>query len=149
MMTTRLKLIRAQTNQAVIYEGMRMRPPSPLLFLKVVPPEGDVIDGKFVSGGTAVGMNTSALLNSKKLFGEDADLFRPERFTKASSVGKREEMQRNVELIFGYGRYMCVGKPIVWIELNLFFFEVSYGCGSTWTILCPLRYKCIANLDCL
>jgi len=30
-----------------------------------------------------------------------------------------------VELIFGYGRYMCAGKVIAFLELNKIFFEVS------------------------
>ncbi|KAI1395877.1 BcABA1, cytochrome P450 monooxygenase [Hypoxylon fuscum] len=109
--------------QAVIYEGMRMRPPAPGLYPKSVPPEGDVIDGKFIPGGTAIGMNTSAVMRSTELFGADADLFRPERFMEADEV-TRAEMERNAELVFGYGRWMCAGKPVAFMELNKIFFEL-------------------------
>ena len=101
-----------------------MRPPAPGLYPKAVPPEGDVIHGKFIPGGTAVGMNTSALMRSKAIFGQDADLFRPERFMKVDEA-TRAEMERTVELVFGYGRWMCAGKPVAFTELNKIYFEVS------------------------
>lgn len=43
--------------QAVIHEGLRMRPPAPVLTLKVMPPEGGYMGDKFVPGGTAVTSN--------------------------------------------------------------------------------------------
>ena len=101
-----------------------MRPPAPGLYPKSVPPEGDVIHGKFIPGGTAIGMNTGALVRSTALFGADADIFRPERFLEADEVA-RAEMERNVELVFGYGRWMCAGKPVAFMELNKIFFKVS------------------------
>ncbi|CAJ2501911.1 Uu.00g047640.m01.CDS01 [Anthostomella pinea] len=109
--------------QALIFEGLRMRPPAPGLYPKSVPPEGDMIHGKFIPGGTAIGMNTAALVRSTELFGEDADLFRPERFLEADEA-TRAEMERNVELVFGYGRWMCAGKPVAFMELNKVFFEL-------------------------
>ncbi|KAI2619225.1 BcABA1, cytochrome P450 monooxygenase [Hypoxylon sp. NC1633] len=109
--------------QAVIYEGMRMRPPAPGLYPKSVPPEGDVIHGKFIPGGTAIGMNTSAVMRSTELFGADADLFRPERFMEVDEAA-RAEMERNVELVFGHGRWMCAGKPVAFMELYKIYFEL-------------------------
>lgn len=111
--------------QAVIYEGMRMRSPAPGLYPKAVPAGGDTLCGHFVPGGTAIGMNTSAMLASTRLFGEDANLFRPERFLEVDDA-KRAEMQRNVELVFGTGRWMCAGKPVAHMELNKIFFEVRH-----------------------
>ncbi|KAF3019341.1 hypothetical protein E8E14_010372 [Neopestalotiopsis sp. 37M] len=109
--------------QAVLYEGLRQRPPAPGLYPKAVPPEGDEIHGKFIPGGTAIGMNTASLFASKKHFGIDADVFRPERFTEASE-DDRLAMERLVELCFGHGRYMCAGKPVAFMELNKVFFEL-------------------------
>lgn len=111
--------------QAVIYEGLRMRSPAPGLYAKVVPAGGDTLCGKFVPEGTAIGMNTSAILADKSLFGEDANLFRPERFLEVGDA-RRAEMQRDVELIFGTGRWMCAGKPVAFMELNKIFFEVIF-----------------------
>ncbi|KAL7629693.1 hypothetical protein AAE478_001216 [Parahypoxylon ruwenzoriense] len=109
--------------QAVLYEGMRMRPPAPGLYPKAVPPEGDVVHGKFIPGGTAIGSNPSAIMRNTQLFGSDADLFRPERFMEADEA-TRAEMERNVELIFGHGRWMCAGKPVAFMEVNKIFFEL-------------------------
>lgn len=100
-----------------------MRPPVPLMFPKVVPPEGDVIDGKFIPGGTAVGWNLLALMKSPEHWGADAELFRPERFLEGDA-GKRNSMERLVELVFGFGRFACAGKPLAMMELSKTYFEV-------------------------
>ncbi|KAJ4386000.1 Cytochrome P450 monooxygenase aba1 [Gnomoniopsis smithogilvyi] len=112
--------------RAVIYEGIRMRPPLLGLFPKVVPPEGEVFDGKFIPGGTGICMNTSSLLRRQDLFGQDAHVFRPERFLELGAVGspRRNEMERNVELAFGYGANQCVGKPLALMEIYKAIFEV-------------------------
>ncbi|KAM7183293.1 Pisatin demethylase [Rhypophila sp. PSN 637] len=111
--------------RAVIYEGLRMRPPAPCQFPKVVPPQGETVQGKFfLPGGTNVGMNLPALLRQQAVFGPDADLFRPERFMEAADEAQRIEMERTVELVFGSGRWMCAGKPIAFMELYKSFFEL-------------------------
>jgi cytochrome P450 len=101
-----------------------MRPPLLGLFPKVVPTPGDCFHGKHIPAGTSICMNTSSLLRSTSLFGADADVFRPERFI-ALDKAKRSEMERNVELAFGYGQWMCAGKTIAFMELNKVIFEVS------------------------
>lgn len=110
--------------QAVIYEGLRIHPPNHILASKVVPPEGDTLDGKFVPGGTKIAWNVWSLLHRKDMFGQDAGVFRPERWLEAST-DRRIDMERHVELVFGYGRYMCAGKTIALMELNKVFFEVG------------------------
>ncbi|KAK2603267.1 hypothetical protein N8I77_009738 [Diaporthe amygdali] len=109
--------------QAVIYEGLRMRPPAPIKFPKVVPPRGDVIDGKFIPGGTAVGWNLLPMMRSPRYWGHDGDIFRPERFTEADE-NTRLAMERLVEMVFGHGRFGCAGKPLAFMELNKVYFEL-------------------------
>ncbi|KAI0390582.1 cytochrome P450 [Xylariaceae sp. FL0594] len=109
--------------QAVIYEGMRIRPVATGTFGKVVPPGGDTINGYWVPGGTSVGPNQPSVMRSKALWGPDADLFRPERFIEVDEV-RRAEMQRIVDVNFGYGRWMCAGKAIALLELNKAIFEL-------------------------
>ncbi|ROW01244.1 hypothetical protein VMCG_05973 [Cytospora schulzeri] len=109
--------------QAVIYEGLRIRPVATSTVSKKVPPQGDTIHGHFIPGGTNISTNFSALLRSKELFGPDADTFRPERFLGLEEA-KLAEMRRNVELTFGYGRWMCAGKAIAFMELNKVYFEL-------------------------
>jgi cytochrome P450 len=65
--------------QAVIKEGARMWPPATGLMSKVVQPEGDTINGIFVPGGTQIGKCDWAIQRSKKVYGEDSSIFRPER----------------------------------------------------------------------
>ncbi|KAI1141843.1 cytochrome P450 [Hypoxylon sp. FL0543] len=109
--------------QAVIYEGLRIRPATTSQVSKEVPRGGDTVNGKFIPEGTAIGPNFQPLLRSKAMFGEDADVFRPERYLEVDEK-TRMEMQRHVELVFGHGRWMCAGKTIAFMELNKIFFEL-------------------------
>ncbi|KAK6200812.1 hypothetical protein LQW54_009476 [Pestalotiopsis sp. IQ-011] len=109
--------------QAVIWEGLRMRPPAIYGFYKVIPPGGDHIQGKFIPGGTAVGFNMPAMMRQERIFGSDVQLFRPERFLECSEH-KKTEMSRTVDLAFGYGRWMCAGKTLALVELHKIFFEL-------------------------
>lgn len=74
-------------------------------------------------GGTAIGMNAPAFLKAPAVFGQDANLFRPERFLEADDR-TRSYMEHETEMAFGNGRYMCAGKPIAFMELNKALFEV-------------------------
>ncbi|KAI6080073.1 cytochrome P450 [Hypoxylon rubiginosum] len=100
-----------------------MRPVSVGLLSKEVPPSGDTINGIFVPGGVAIGMNMASLLRSKSLFGQDVDVFRPERFLDIDEKA-RAEMRRHVDLTFGYGRWLCAGKTMAMMELNKTYFEL-------------------------
>lgn len=103
---------------------MRICPPSQLLMPKVVPPGGDVLLGKYhVPAGTRIGVNVMALQRDVQVFGEDVEVFRPERFTEATAE-KRLQMERQVELSWGVGRYSCSGKLIAQMKMNKIFFEV-------------------------
>jgi len=109
--------------QAVIKEGLRIFPPVAALFLKDVPAGGDTINDIFVPGGTAIGSSPFGLMRNTKVWGEDASLFRPERWLE----GDAEEIQKkesNLDLVFGYGKYQCLGKNIARMELNKIFVEV-------------------------
>ena len=119
---------------AVVYEGFRMHPPLTNVAPKKVPAGGDtvVINGKehFLPGGTNIGYSVYGLQRDKALFGEDADFFRPERWLLEddADVARREHlaaMKRATEMVFGSGKYQCLGKPIAWLETRKVIFEVS------------------------
>lgn len=103
---------------------MRMRPPVPIKFYKVVPHPGDEIDGKLIPGGTAIGWNQIPMMRSTQHWGHDAEVFRPDRFSDADEE-TRLSMERLVELVFGHGRFGCAGKPLAFMELSKVYFEVS------------------------
>lgn len=63
-------------------------------------------------------------MRKSAVFGKDTDVFRPERWLEATE-DQRSEMRHTVELVFGYGRWACAGKPIAFVELNKIFVEVS------------------------
>ena len=108
--------------QAVIWEGFRMRPAVTYGHYKVVPPGGDTIAGMWVPGGTAIGHCHYGMMRNKQIFGDDVEVFRPERYLDEPNG---EEMRRTVELVFGTGRWMCAGKQVALMELNKIFWEVS------------------------
>ncbi|CAN9257994.1 unnamed protein product [Alternaria alternata] len=110
--------------QAIIYEGLRMRPPILGLFPKIVPPEeSPIFHEKLLPPGTAVCMNMSSMLQSTALFGADADVFRPERFTEADEE-TRKQMELDVEMVFGYGSWVCAGKNIAMMDIAKVVFEM-------------------------
>ncbi|KAL2289426.1 hypothetical protein FJTKL_01716 [Diaporthe vaccinii] len=108
---------------AVIYEGIRLRPAGTLGHPKVVPPQGETIEGLFVPGNTAVYVNWIAMLLRKDIFGDDAEIFRPERYLECSNE-KKVELERTVEMAFGAGRYQCSGKIIALAEIYKVVFEL-------------------------
>lgn len=110
--------------QAAIKEGLRIWPPGTGLLAKQVPPEGDTINGVFLPGGTNIGVNTWAVLRAPEVFGEDADIFRPERWLEATPE-QYAKMERASEWVWGYGKYVCLGKNVALIELNKVFVEAS------------------------
>ncbi|RYP31633.1 hypothetical protein DL767_005640 [Monosporascus sp. MG133] len=110
--------------QAVINEGMRMAPPVTAGFPKKVPPGGDIICGKAVPAGTEVYHNFLSLMRDQDVFGHDVEIFRPERFIDCDDDTKAKRM-KVVDLNFGYGRWLCLGKALAWMEMNKIFVEVS------------------------
>ena len=115
--------------QAVIKEGMRVHPPVGAQVPKCVPDGGDtvVIDGKevFLPGGTNISAAVWPLHLRKDVFGQDADLFRPERWILETDKAKLAAMNQIHDLTFGYGKYQCLGKPVATMEINKTIFEVS------------------------
>ncbi|PHH90859.1 hypothetical protein CDD83_2415 [Cordyceps sp. RAO-2017] len=114
--------------QAVIREGIRMFPPATGVLSKQVPAGGDVLLGHAVPAGVQVGHNICGLLRSRALFGPDADVFRPDRWLEAEAAeadpDRLREMVGAVELVFGYGKFQCLGRTIAQMELNKVYVEL-------------------------
>ncbi|MAD83941.1 MAG: hypothetical protein CL912_13345 [Deltaproteobacteria bacterium] len=109
--------------QAIIKEGLRYWPPVVGLMAKEVPPAGDVINGMFIPGGTSIGYDAFGIFRDKEIFGEDADVFRPERWLK-DSAEKIKELEQTLDLVFSFGKYQCLGRNVALMELNKVFVEV-------------------------
>lgn len=123
--------------QAVIRESLRVHPPVTNIFSRDVPPEGDLItingrDGTkmFLPGGVSIGYSAYAMHLDKDVYGDDADAFRPERWFEADA-DKLHVMTATNELIFGHGKFQCLGKRVAQVEIGKLIFEVrsdSVGC---------------------
>lgn len=118
---------------AVVREGMRVHPPVANLFSRIAPDAGDVVtvQGKeyFIPGGTMVGYSAWSMhRNNRALYGDDAAVFRPERwFVDESNAAEKErlkEMIKTNDMIFGYGRWVCLGRNIALIEVHKCVFEL-------------------------
>lgn len=114
--------------QAVIRESLRVRPPVVNIFSRDVPVGGDTVElngeNVFLPGGVCIGYSAYAMHRSEQIYGKDAKAFRPERWFESDS-DKLASMIRTNDLVFGHGKFMCLGKPVAQIEMSKVVFEVS------------------------
>lgn len=115
---------------------MRIWVPAVGMIPKTTPPEGDTLNGIFVPGGTDIGWDAWAMARNADVFGDDSEIFRPERWFEAEGE-KLARMERTIDLLFGYGKYQCLGQTIAWIELNKVFFELIRH--FEWSVVDPTR----------
>lgn len=77
--------------QACLKEAMRIRPAVGLDITRTVPPEGAELDGQFFPGGVAIAVNGWVLHRDKATFGQDAEVYRPERWLADVEEARRME----------------------------------------------------------
>ena len=94
---------------AALQEGLRMYPPIPTGFPRVVPGAGQQISGHYIPGGTSVYMSQHAANHSARNFA-DADTFTPERWLEAERPARYESDKREVVQPFSFGPRNCLGK---------------------------------------
>ena len=108
---------------AIVQEAIRFHPPGGFTLERVVPQEGLILpDGRFLPGGTIVGMNAWVVNRNKTAFGFDAGIFNPERWLKGETEDDdtfeaRLSRMRNANLSWGGGKRMCLGKQIGLMEV--------------------------------
>jgi len=100
---------------AVVQELVRIHPPMASPFWRSAPEGGIVLEGHFVPEGTNVGINEWVISRNVELYGEDVEVFRPERWIECNAEKKRE--RERADLFFGHGDYMCLGRHFVMLEL--------------------------------
>jgi len=69
-----------------------------------VPAAGVVVAGQFIPGGTKVGINPYVVMKDKGVFGEDAEVFNPERWFVP---GAAERMDRYM-FQYSTGAHTCL-----------------------------------------
>jgi cytochrome P450 len=101
---------------ATIREGMRLFPALSHPLERLVPAGGVELCGVFLPRGTSVGCLQLALHLNPKAFGEDAAVFRPERWLEASPEALR--VMEASHLGFGRGRRVCLGQNLAVMEMK-------------------------------
>lgn len=86
-----------------------------------------MVCGKYLPAGTDVYMCNVGMMRRKDVFGDDVDVFRPERFLDCDDATKTRRL-KTVDLNFGFGRWLCLGKVFAWMEMYKVFVEVSHVC---------------------
>lgn len=111
---------------AVIREALRMHPPVVGAMEKQVGIEGDILpDGRYIPSGTKIYTSMWAVMRDSEVFGPDVDLFRPERWLEEMAPEKKRLMDRSADLVFGAGRYVCLGREIAMMQCLKVISEVS------------------------
>ncbi|KAI1361816.1 cytochrome P450 [Xylaria arbuscula] len=118
---TQFKYIEACIRETLRFQG-------PITVLNISPIEDTVIGGKYrVTANDAIICNTQGLHHDRRVWGDDADVFRPERLMD----GGWEKLPRNAWKPFGNGARACIGRffaeqeMIMAIALLLQRFQIS------------------------
>ncbi|EDP48503.1 cytochrome P450 monooxygenase, putative [Aspergillus fumigatus A1163] len=98
---------------ACVRETLRLNPPAPNIFPRYVSEPGMDLYGKFAPAGTEISGNPWIMQRDKKLYGEDAEEFKPERWLDA----ERAKRYNKYSFTFGYGARVCLGRDIAMMEL--------------------------------
>lgn len=123
--------------QATIREALRHYPAATGLLPRVVGPLGDTWKGVYLPPGTIVGYCAWNIhRNNTKVYGDDAAVFRPERWLDAPPE-RVALMEEAFYLVFGYGRFRCMGENIARLELNKIFFELFRR--FDWSVIDPMK----------
>jgi len=101
---------------AFLKEILRVNPIPPIVMERVVPPQGAVLAGVHIPGGTVVGCLASIVHSDQSYFGRDADEFRPERWL---TDDKDEKLHLEKGFVgFGGGSRICIGRHIAELEVK-------------------------------
>lgn len=99
---------------AVLREALRLMPTAVAFY--VTPFKDEIIGGKYlVHPGEAICLLLDPIHRDKKVWGEDADEWKPERMMQ----DKFDKMPRNSWKPFGNGARICLGMAFSWQESKL------------------------------
>jgi benzoate 4-monooxygenase len=101
--------------EAVINEVLRIHATSGIGLPRQIPAgsPGIVLQGHHFPAGTVLSVPTYTMHHSKKIWGDDADEYRPERWEHVTP------RQRNAFIPFSYGPRSCVGRNVAEMEMKM------------------------------
>jgi cytochrome P450 len=102
-------------SEAVLSETMRIYPPVPSMFPRIVPEGGDTVEGRYVPAGTELHMRNYVVGHLSSYFTKH-DEFHPERF-----LGAEEFQNDNFAVLqpFSVGPRNCIGRNLANAEMRL------------------------------
>lgn len=74
-----------------------------------------MINGLFLPAGTDIGVLHLSFLHSKNIFGDDAEVSKPEGWLE-SEAEHLARMNSTVDLNFCSGKYQCLGRSVALIR---------------------------------
>ncbi|PLN76164.1 cytochrome protein [Aspergillus taichungensis] len=98
---------------ACVRETLRLCPPAPNIFPRVVSEPGMNLYGKYAPAGTEISGNPWIMQRDQTMFGDDAEEFKPERWLDA----EKAKLFHKYLFTFGYGARICLGREIAMMEL--------------------------------
>ena len=136
------KIADLKYTHAVAMEVLRLHPSVPV-DIKFAINDDTLPDGTFVPKGCCVAYSPYAMGRSKELWGDDATVFRPERF-----LGEKEPSEYKYPT-FNAGYRLCLGKPLALLEIKLalaillprFDFKIANDHPGTYesTLVLPMK----------
>lgn len=119
----------------IIHESLRLYPPAMTLLRRV---EKETRLGRLVlPSGMRVAIPTVAVHHNEELWGEDANIFKPERFSKGIAKATEKNSGGGTYLPFGLGPRSCVGMNFALneakIAISMILQRFSFTLSPTYT----------------
>jgi len=100
--------------EAVINESLRIHSTSAIGLPRLVPEGGLTILGKYFPPNTVLSVPSYTIHRDKGVWGDDADVFRPERWFEKDQTAIQKTFNP-----FSYGPRACVGRNLASMELQI------------------------------
>jgi len=100
--------------EAVINESLRIHSTSAMGLPRLVPEGGLTILGKYFPPNTVLSVPSYTIHRDKGVWGDDADVFRPERWFERNQTAIQKTFNP-----FSYGPRACVGRNLASMELQI------------------------------
>lgn len=120
----------------IIEETLRLWPPAPGPAQRTTPPEGIIVDSKFVPGNTQVSVTPITLQRDPRYYTRPQE-FLPERWIDLERPSHWNHDTRAF-IPFTVGQFSCLGKNLAYQELRLFLgtvvknFDFTFAPGFTF-----------------
>jgi cytochrome P450 len=119
------RLSKVDSLPAVLKEALRLHPPFPGPFERVIAPgsEAALTNVKLLPAGMRIWSSLFVMCRSERVFGKEAHEFRPERWLDSEP----EKLKGMDDLFgaFGSGSRVCIGQDLAWMVLQKLVAAVS------------------------